>query len=235
MGFEGKDEVGVEMHSAFKAFVPVGIGDDSYVRMALEAIDNIHTVSQTVKYKVIERELRHSRRSITRGKINHRTLTITIDPRTRNKAFTLLHEIGHALDWELSPTGRYSSVDSDQVEFREWRRQVGQTSPIAALERAVNRLDEIHYGQSGWRQALGLSRYRRGREAMRYHASFVECFARSYVQYIVARSTQDALQAQYRYSHSPDDGVIFRTGWSDQEFERIEPIIATIFQRASWA
>jgi hypothetical protein len=189
-------------------------------------------VPSAVRYTIVERKLSNSRRIIIRGMINHRTRTITIDPRTKHKATTLLHEIGHALDWAIAPQDRYSSNDSDLRAFGAWRRLVVRSAPMTALRHALERLDEVHHSHSRWRQWIGWLRYRRARKAIRYQAAFPECFARVYVQFIARHAMEPTLLEQYQSAASRYQNGIFRIGWSDVQFAEIDRAMTDIFAEA---
>lgn len=135
-------------------------------------------------------------------------VSLTIDPNRSRWPLATVLEVGHFID----------------------HRGIGAERSMASRSSRL---------LSGWRRAVRQSRaYRTLRDAFGappYLADEEELWARSYAQWIAARSGDQTLRTQVVQSRGPDSSVPAYFGqWDDDDFEPIAAEIALLFRRLGW-
>jgi hypothetical protein len=144
---------------------------------------------------------------------------------TGRMELTLLHELGHLLDFRGIGAGNEFSSLRDPL-FRKWKRAINRTQAVAELE-SLLRQAESGIIQSGKRRRLS-------REYPAYLLKSPELFARSYTQYVALRSGQQSLMDQLdliRYNHR--DVYRFRQ-WENADFEPVFEALEKLLRRLGW-
>lgn len=153
-----------------------------------------------------------------------RPVGITVNPDSETPGMTLLHEVGHFLDWSaFPPQGEFSSPNAP--ELANWRATVNSTPTVLTL-RAI--------------QQDAAQRAGRGDVLAAYEANITaywlrseELFARSYAQYVALQSQDEDLifELVVLRSRTP---LMRHTQWDPGEFTVLETAFDTLFFQRGW-
>jgi hypothetical protein len=121
---------------------------------------------------------------------------------------TTAHEIGHCLDDQALPGSGYSSERAPEMEL--WRQAIQRSAAFQSLK------------------ARGKSKYRR------YLLTWRELWARSYAQFIAARSEDKIMQKQLQDIIDGQTTGWADSHWKDDDFAPIAAEIETLFKNLSW-
>lgn len=181
------------------------------VRLTLAESDRLHRLpSQTRPVVVAEDATLASVRAI--GGYNWRTRTIGIHPSGPHVLLTMAHEFGHYVDYELAPQAGRITKSGDPA-IREWSRAVHASDAVQALKALQS---AFPYGTTPARR-------------LRYYLREREIWARSYAQWVAARSGQaDMIQAVNRIL-TEGNAIYRQTQWSAGDFAAIASAIDRLF------
>lgn len=142
---------------------------------------------------------------------------------------SLTHEIGHAID--IKAFGNGLSVCATSAEFDTWRKAIGGSY-------AHQRLIEIKKSRSVQIEIRGQVVQRNLDDRERRHVSYLlewqELWARSYSQFIAARSRDKELLQQLRDELTSSYGRIYQVQWTDEDFAAIELAIEGVLKARNW-
>lgn len=223
--------MGVSIGRAFP--IQQGILNDD-LSEAIEAIEAVHgdgdppsVPIRTVDYGRDDRLRRRGRTVLDPD--SGLPVVILIIPNETHRAFTTLHEIGHVLDL-CGLTSESGFASSESRELASWREAVASSHAVADLHR-LSALDSIDFiGNDGSIVSIDVD--------SRFAADLLlleELWARSYAQYVTARSGNQILRSSLDSLRRRElDRVYYPIQWDDQEFEAIGEVIDTLFWRLGW-
>jgi len=189
----------------------IGNGDlPEYAQKTLAVIDAVHTDGGLP-------QLRFDEATISGGpqaRYSYDQRLIEVDPAKSAPHFALVHEIGHAIAYALGD-GSFASATNDPA-LRHWRDAIyGSQGYLRILDYAdrITSLAEAEY--------------------VNYAIRNSELWARSYAQYIAARSEDRVLllQLRNRQDYKPEE---LQLQWHDEDFEDIASAIDGYFRLVTW-
>ncbi|MDQ2798767.1 MAG: hypothetical protein M3Y13_03885 [Armatimonadota bacterium] len=198
---------------------------------ALIAIDIVHKDGQLPKIPI-------KRLALSRG-MHGRFLYVTggeskeiaIHYASSHAELTAVHEIGHFLDYAgFGIAGEFSSAAEELLE--DWRSVVRNS-------RAVQRLgylwrlssNTVHETQSDG----DVVEYKIEKQYIEYLLQNEELWARSYAQFITAKSAHPKLQEQLSHLRDrPTRSLYYWEQWDDEDFLPIMAEIEAVFRQLSW-
>lgn len=194
-------------------------------RAALAAIDKVHGDGKLPLVPIKTTTDRAAMGEFVAGP-ERKTDHLTIKPRGEAARLTMAHEVGHRIDWEVLPSatgkgGLYRAWDRDDVT-KEWHDTVVGSKAIQSLielnGQTIAKVDGRDYEVD--RQYVG------------YLLQRDEVFARSYAQYIAARSGDKVMQAELDvFRQVPLYG---HAQWREDDFEPIARAFDTLFAKLGW-
>jgi hypothetical protein len=197
------------------------------VRKALAIIDGVHTAGALPRIPidhVVDRDARAQyRMQPNRG----RALGIGLDPFEPHIELAIVHEIGHFLDHQaIGNRGGYASNRHPNMD--RWRQALVATDAIRGL-RALDRMSNDDL-------AMLLQRpvHFDDRAAIDRLLRYTESWARSYVQYIAARSGDVLLQRQIAAERTVADHIDAPGIWDDSDFIPLHAAIDDLFRQKGW-
>lgn len=153
-----------------------------------------------------------------------RPVGIAVDPRSETPGMTLLHEIGHFLDWSAcSPAGQFSSQHSPALQH--WRAAVQSTPTVHTLRTRQQTATQ--------RAAAGDSLAGYEARITAYWLQTEELFARSYAQYIAMESADSDLLRELALLRSRTP-LMRLTQWDSSEFTVLVTAFDTLFLQRGW-
>ncbi|MGI4789380.1 MAG: hypothetical protein ACRYFS_11095 [Janthinobacterium lividum] len=181
-------------------------------------IDDIHTASNLKPVAVVMNAL------VSGGVFDAHTgtgpYTIYLNPNGSHPELSLLHEVGHYIEWQAIPKASLGlrNFKKDAL-FSRWLNVVGASQNIGRLFGL--RDDEIE----------GSSAY----QMINYLLDTQELWARSYSQYVAAKKQVPVLLQQIASENKVVTGNIqLKTYWSIRDFLSIQIAIDAIFQTSGW-
>jgi hypothetical protein len=190
--------------------------------LAVRELDRVHGDGELPDLPVlIELNLEPDGRFIARG---IEPSTIVLRANGPYRGFTLLHEIGHLIDYCAFPEPGSFASESGWDELAPWRdaceasRTRGQlTARIAALLQSLPTASDTE------------------RRRLLRMLELSEFWARSYAQYVATRSGHPELVADLNAQRASSSGrVYYPLHWDDDDFRPIGEAIETLFRRIGW-
>jgi hypothetical protein len=181
-----------------------------YARKTLAAIDSVHTDGSLPQLRFDEAEIIGA----AQARFYYDQQMIEIDPAKSAPHFALVHEIGHAIDYALG-NGSFASATNDPA-LRHWRNAIyGSHGYLRILDYAdrITSLAEAEY--------------------VNYAIRNSELWARSYAQYIAARSDDPVLLLELRNRQNYESDEL-QLQWQDEDFEDIASAIDGYFRLVAW-
>lgn len=145
---------------------------------------------------------------------------------TREPRLTLLHELGHLLDWQ---SGAFRS-DLDDPELAGWRAAVEASTAIAHLRKMQTQKTAV----VRLRTWGGPERVRIKQRWVSYLLRPTEMFARSYGQFIAERSGSAELLAELSGVRSRPIEVLYPEQWQETDFRAIAEEFVLLFRKRGW-
>jgi hypothetical protein len=146
-------------------------------------------------------------------------------------ATTLIHEIGHLLDCRALGADTYSSAALNSGVFAVWRDAVVETKTHERL-REFEFSKQILVYSNGQHHKVNVPSEYRAHAA--YLASFPECFARLYLQWVVHKSNSSNLYQELERRKREDISRTFLPYWTDLELKVLFPIMERVFSSLGW-
>ena len=207
--------------------VPAEIAYDD-LREVVAAIDRVHGDGNLprIPVRLVEGfpELGRFRFDPTTGE----PISIVIRADQRFRRLTLLHEVGHYIDWYVLG-GRTTFGSAFHPMMEVWLARVVSSRSYRQLDALAKRGKGV---VSGARIAI-LSE--RERTAVRNALLPDECWARSYAQYVALRSAASHLAGSLTVLRTPNEGrVYYPLQWEDEDFRPIAMAIDELFDELGW-
>lgn len=182
----------------------------AFVREALETIDGFHEDGVLDRYDIRLEAIYSAGGRELEGLIDPDTRIITINPNGASKRFTLLHEIGHVLDFSL---GIWTSIFAgDRPELDEWVDAVQESKLIREYQKQAADADGA---------AL---------HTLKLLLEPPEVWARSYAQYIASRCLDGSpLRSELDAGFSIDPKTHFAEQWEPVDFQSIDVALHSAF------
>lgn len=198
------------------------------LRDAVAAINRVHRDGKLPVIPVTRASFtdRHAQFTNVAGKI-----AIEINRITGSAGLATVHEIGHFLDYSgLGNSGEWAS-EADGVLDR-WRAAVKESRSIQRLrpllEAGVDQAAETLTGGT-------VVEYEVNRAYLRYMLQPRELWARSYAQFITAKSGDPILRRQMDdLRNQPTNKFYYGEQWEDEDFLPILASIEAIFHDLGW-
>ncbi len=146
---------------------------------------------------------------------------IRINPNGSHPELSLLHEVGHYLEWQSIPKiqNTYREFQMDPL-FKAWNEAV-YASPT---RKHLSKVLENH--QEGTQASIDIG----------YFLRTDELWTRSYSQYIARKTEMSVLFQQIAAENKVVTGNIrYKPYWSWEEFSPIENAMDVIFAEAGWS
>ncbi len=204
---------------------------DGPLRDALAAIDAVHRDGRLptipMRRVVLSRRLHGHFRHVAGGP----ALDIGVHPAARHAALTAVHEVGHFLDYAgLGAGGEFCSVSGDALGA--WRAAVRGSGAVQRLGQLLrftaDRPPETRAGGD-------VVRYPAEHRYIEYLLQNEELWARSYAQFIAARSAHPLLGEQLdRLRVRPARRLYYGSQWDDVDFRPIQAEIEALFRGQGW-
>lgn len=202
------------------------LGPIHKLQNAIAAVDSVHGDGELTKISVDVRQTLPDRKIaiFQVDNITNLPLEIAISGNSPSWEMSLLHEIGHFLDWSaLGDNKFYYSIGGSKLN--EWRRLVHESQTVIKLKYCLDNLylvpDPIK------KEKVDLS------NIARYFLQENELFARSYAQYIAERSEDPILKSELNsvLNGSP---ALSLSQWQSQEFTIIAAEFDRLFRSWGW-
>jgi hypothetical protein len=141
-----------------------------------------------------------------------------------HRGFTLLHEVGHFLDFvalgELRDFGSAAGVPELAAWRRAYETSLGHRRLEAAIARIVGALPPDRAAE---------------RDRLEQPLSPEEAWARSYAQYVSVRSADADLLTGLIAARTPEPGRVYHLlQWDDDDFRPIAAAFDALFRRLGW-
>ena len=200
--------------SEFLTLPKSGIAKNA-AKKTLAEIDRLHVVSNVPTLPV-----KNSKTSRFQGSYTHynngRPGEIVVSTASVNPELTLAHEIGHFLDHQsMGKAGKFASIDSPL--FADWRVAIENSAATKELKSMAK------LSQSG----AEAKRYK-------YYLNPIEQWARSYAQWVAARSKNAVMMQQVDKIITNDYKAYAASQWDATDFEPIANAIDDIFSKLGW-
>ena len=155
----------------------------------------------------------------------NRSVDIRISQMGDHKDLTLAHEIGHFIDQQGLPGHGFSSVSSEAMAG--WRKAVSESEAIKQLKKVI--AGPLSFEVDG-------ELFKVQKKYARYLMKTEEVWARSYAQYIAAKSENTLLKSQLsvlvdKRQHAFID---YASQWSAEDFAPISDAIDDLFLEMGW-
>lgn len=192
----------------------------SEVLHALDQIDKVHTVDGMPKISVVARPDLNGRGAFDYVQ-DGKPLSITVRPRHRILCHTMVHEVGHFLD--------YAGLGSASGFESEWQTNIAMVRVMTDI-RASAGFQSIH------QRTLRLAENTEAHFLLSELVSSAESFARAYSQWIAIRSNDSVLLEQLgtimRLEASLNLG--YNTQWLTEDFEPIGSGLDQLVRGMGW-
>jgi hypothetical protein len=200
------------------------------VRAAIEAIHRVHLVPMIEPRVPIVRDKLIFEGGMYRWtKATGLPLDIRLNPGNDHLDLTVVLEIGHFLDHQAVGTpGEFASIA--HAHLADWRRAVDSS-------RSIEKLEDF--------QAAGTIPYRftdgniRHVDVSRIAGSLLqppELFSRSYAQFIVQQSENDAMIAQlHGFTRDENPSSVVPYYWPDDDFDPIAAALRRLIINLGWS
>lgn len=198
---------------------------------ALTAIDAVHKDGKLPIIPIKRLALSRGMHGRFQHVVGGQPIQIAVHYASSHAELTTVHEVGHFLDYAgFGISGEFSSVAGAVLDG--WRSAVRNSS-------AVQRLGDL------WRlpanavqetQADGnVVEYKIEKQYIEYLLQNEELWARSYAQFITAKSAHPELQEQLsRLRDRPPHSLYYWEQWDDEDFLPISAEIEAVFRQLGW-
>ncbi len=203
---------------------------DAHMRRAIEAIDQVHT-DGALPILPLKAALLPDMYGYFQNTTSGKAVEIVVNLVCPHVEVTTVHEIGHFLDLKgLDPAVPWASVNS--AKLARWREAVKQSGAVQTLGHFLNPATRIIMETQGNGSVV---EYAIDKNYAEYLLKAEELWARSYAQFIAAKSRDPALLQQIEQERSrPVNGLYYPKQWDEADFERILAEIETIFRGLRW-
>lgn len=188
--------------------------------LALSSVDAVHGDGTLPQIPVMK-----NRGGATAGSFTP-PADMRIATATREPRLTLLHELGHLLDWD----GISYRSDREDSELAQWRAAVEASAPIRQLRSMAKRKTMVAK-LSPWR---GPEKVRIRQKHVSYLLRPTEIFARSYSQFIAQRSGDVALLTELGGLLGRGSEVLYPEQWKEPDFGQVSQAFEDLFRGRGW-
>ncbi len=208
------------------------------IRESIRSIDHVHGVSGFPEIRVVQEKCKGAVSSSFRPPqpsamgsedlYQIRLLLFEPEQSLPRMTATLLHEIGHAIDY-ISADERGQGLSSEsRVEWDEWRKVVDSSEHVRDLRRlAADPPSKLGVYPPEPDQFF--------RDVASRNLQITELWARSYAQYIAVQNHRADLILELRtISDVPDEDCPITRQWSDDDFSPICTAIDRLFEMLGW-
>ncbi|CAA9568445.1 MAG: hypothetical protein AVDCRST_MAG88-2113 [uncultured Thermomicrobiales bacterium] len=193
------------------------------LRETLAAIDRVHCVGPLPWIQVEIRSQMPQAGRFLYNPLGGVPLGIALRRGNSSKRLTLAHEVGHFLDYSAIGQPNRFETTARAIVLAGWRQAVMASTSVQRLLRLRGARPSsprigghIHTG------------------CVRYPATDVELWARSYAQYVALRGRDAALLDELDAARARGAGVDFAEQWDDDDFAPIAHAIDELFERLGW-
>lgn len=194
----------------------------------LRAIDGVHGDGVLPEIPIKTATSKHSSRNGSFRFGGGQALDIEINGANKDLEATLVHEVGHFIDFAGFGGGKLATRSSFGL-LDGWRESVEASAAVRGLR---ERLEAPHRFRT--MQTMGSYTYgvTPDRNHVRYLLDPAELWARSYAQYIALRSGDPLLKQQIENVF--EDQVYGSRQWGWDDFEPVARAIDALFVRLGW-
>jgi len=195
----------------------------------LNSIDRVHTVGDLRAIPVVK-DAADEKRNGSFVYENGEAKEIRLKTSGPTIELTLVHERGHHLEMFGLPTGDKGQRNWDYEETHNgfmagWMEAVSKTDAFSALADLEGKRTAEWHGQ-----AVAVDE-----DYLSYLTGWDELWARSYAQYITAKTQHPELLAQLAHTRSTAaNPLYYHRQWSDEDFRPIEAAIDQLFRGLGW-
>ena len=185
----------------------------------LDAVDVIHSPKNLKAIPVLMDSRVHGGFFFTHADTG--PYEIYLDPRGDHPELSLLHEVGHYLEWQSIPKNRHGIRDfSTDVRFDVWRRTVFETDTVQRLSALLKQ------------QIQGTSTF----EDVAYLLRLNELWTRAYSQYVTRKTNLSVLFQQIAAENKLVRGNIrYGPYWDSEEFAPVQDVMDAMFDDLGWS
>jgi hypothetical protein len=212
----------VPVSKAIRAYPSGRLGDAS--RYALAVLDEVHGDGNLPPLPI-----RSSRAHSYHGQYsfysNGPPADIKLSTISTHPEFTTLHEVGHFLDHHgIGEPGVFASLTPGKLDG--WWEAVSNSDAIIELQRLSTLRQVTVRMENGKDKPQDIDHYH-----VQYLLTRHETFARSYAQYIAAKSKDPVLLKQLEEIRNDP---IYTSQWGDDDFAPIEKALDALFEGLGW-
>ncbi len=191
---------------------------NSRLQKVLEAIDSVHSPKNLKLSRVFFDRRVAGGEFVAHGPLG--PYSIYINPGGNHPELSLLHEIGHLLDWQSIPKSVPGNRNFNEAPlFYDWLDAVLDSGNV---QRLISLRDQ---------QAAESDTY----EDIGYLLRPEELWARAYTQYVARKSGLEALNQQISAENKTAlNGILYAPFWPSDQFPPIETTMDVIFQNQGW-
>ena len=185
------------------------------LRRVLQAIDAVHSPKGLRAVSVV------LNRYVAGGSFDPGLYTIDLNPNGTHLELSLLHEVGHYLEWQSIPKAQPGPRDfGADPKFTDWLAAVLQT---ASVQRLLTLLGQ----QTEKSQAFN---------DIEYLLRPNELWTRAYSQHIASATRLPVLSQQIAAENRVVTGNMnYKPYWDWKDFEPVQRIMNTMFAELGWA
>lgn len=188
------------------------------LRKVLKAVDAVHSPKNLKPVSML------IDKSIKGAEFNAYSDTgpyeILLNPNGTHPELSLLHEVGHYLEWQSIPKSHFGPRDfEDDSLFANWLAAVSVSSTV---EHLASLRDSQPVASPVYSETY-------------YSLKAVELWARAYSQYIAYKTASAILLQQIATENKVVTGtMICRPYWHREEFHPIQTTMDALFERLGW-
>jgi Zn-dependent peptidase ImmA (M78 family) len=188
------------------------------------AIQKIHNVPLLSKMDIVQVNAKNFDGLFEYFKLG-RGIQIKISSNSKNKEFTLLHEIGHIIDNQALGTKGVNESEQPKSLLISILQAIEKTGLIMELRKMQKRKKMMYNNRLI--QILPDDYIR-----LNYYLQPKELWARAYTQYIIIKSENTYLKEQLSSEYQRE--AIFKTQWLENDFENVIFEIETFLIQQKW-
>jgi hypothetical protein len=186
---------------------------------ALALIDQVHQFPKNAD-RIPVSELSDARKGV-QGQYNVANRTIELSEKAFLPKETLIHEIGHFIDYALIGND-FTAVETSK-KLDQWRNAVSNST-------AYKTLVDMSFNPDKYTRDYGLAgKVKPDVQYTSYLMQLDECFARSYAQYILTKVGKDSL-----FDETRQDQLYGSKQWDSKDFEPILKAFDKLFEGLQW-